>query len=98
MIPGSYSEVYSKCGKQSCRCNDGIGHLFKRITWSDNGRCRTKGIPDQDIQWIKEVTEHYRGFKRKRREMKQLEDRLRKLVDGYVKEMVDKTRKQKEYL
>ena len=23
MIPGSYSEVYSKCGKQSCRCNDG---------------------------------------------------------------------------
>ncbi len=46
-------------------CYNKAGHLFRRITWSENGRSNTKVIPEEDINWIKELTENYREFQKK---------------------------------
>ena len=55
MAPGSYRKVYCKCGKINCRCYSGKGHPYSRITFSEDGRSRTKAIHDSNIEWIKKV-------------------------------------------
>ncbi len=99
MLPGAYKEVYCKCGKPNCWCyKKGGGHLFRRITWSENGRSKTKAIPEEDIDWIKELTENYREFQKKRRQIKELEGILNELIGEYAKAVIKKSRRQRDYL
>lgn len=98
MFPGAYKEVYCKCGKQNCWCSKKRGHLFRRITWSENGRSKTKAIPEEDVEWIKELTGNYREFQKKRRQLKELEDTLRKLLGEHSKAVIKKSRQLRDYL
>ena len=98
MLPGAYNEVYCKCGKQNCWCSKKGGHLFRRITWSENGLSKTKAIPEEDVEWIKELTGNYREFKKKRRQLKELEGTLRKLLSEYSKAVIKKSRQLRDYL
>jgi len=98
MLPGSFNEVYCKCGKENCWCHDKDGHPFRRITWSENGLSKTKAIPKEDTNWIINVTKSYRIFRKKRREIKKLEKQLKGLLDDYEKNIIQKTRKLKNYL
>jgi hypothetical protein len=106
MLPGSYNQVYCKCGKKNCWCyksgsgsgNDKIAHPFRRITWTEKGVAKTKAIPEKDVNWIKEVTENYRNFRKKRKEIQRLEKRIRSLLDQYGRDIVKKTRKLRKYL
>lgn len=106
MLPGSYNQVYCKCGKKNCWCynsgsgsgNDKVAHPFRRITWTEKGVAKTKAIPEKDVNWIKEVTENYRNFRKKRKEIQRLEKRIRSLLDQYGKDIVKKTRKLRKYL
>jgi mRNA-degrading endonuclease RelE of RelBE toxin-antitoxin system len=41
MVPGSYNEVYCRCGKSNCWCSSGKGHPFRRITFSEDGKPKT---------------------------------------------------------
>ena len=100
MLPGTFKEVYCKCGKQNCWCyhKDAKGHPFRRITWSQDGRTRTKTIPQKDIDWILRVTGNYREFKKKRRKLKWFEGYVKSLIDEYEKTIIRKTRSLKKYL
>ena len=99
MIPGSFNQVYCKCGKKNCWCyGKDKGHTFRRIIWSEKGVPKTKVIPQQDVDWIKDVTESYRTFRKKRKEIQILEDSIRRLLDEYAKDIVKNTRKLREYL
>lgn len=100
MFPGSFNKVYGKCGKTNCWCyrKDKAGHPSKRITWSEKGVGKTKTIPEKDAEWIKSVTENYRNFRKKCREIQRLEEDIRKLLDDYRKDVVNKTRKLRQYL
>ena len=98
IIPGTYKEVYRKCGKSYCWCaQKEKGHPFKRITWSENGKTRTKAIPDEDIAWIKEMTANYKIFRLNRQKLREYEQRIHKLLDKYEEKIVDDTRKTREY-
>ena len=97
MAPGSYRKVYCKCGKINCRCYSGKGHPYSRITFSEDGRSRTKSIHEKNIGWIKEVTQNYRDFKEGQKKIKGYEERLKKLLDKHSKEIIEQTRKKKEY-
>lgn len=99
MLPGTFGTVFVKCGYASCWCaNDtGKAHPFNRITWSDNGKSRTKAIPEKDIPWIKEVTKNYRNFKKSKRDLKILQAKLKLEIDKWERQLVLKTRKTKEY-
>ncbi len=98
MLPGTYKEVYCKCGKPNCWCYKKRGHLFRRITWSENGRSRTKAIPEDDISCIKELTGNYREFQKKRRQIKELEGILKNLLGEHAKAVIEKGRQLRGYL
>ena len=98
MLPGAYKEVYCKCGKPNCWCYKEGGHLFRRITWSENGHSKTKAIPEEDIGWIKELTNNYREFQKKRRQIKELEVLLKELIGEHAKAVIKKSRQKRDYL
>ena len=100
IIPGSYRKLIVRCGKPNCWCHheEGGGHPFRRITWTENGVSKTKAIPKEDIQWIKEVTNSYRKFRKMRRKLKKLEAVCKELLDKYEKELIKRTRKLRDYL
>lgn len=98
MIPGSFKEVYRKCGKQNCWCRDKAGHLLRRITWSENGHSKTKAIPEKDIDWIQKATGNYREFRKKRKEIQKLDKSLKGLLDAYEKDTIKKSRQLRNYL
>jgi hypothetical protein len=98
MLPGAFKEVYCKCGKENCWCHKQKGHPFRRITWSENGRSKTKAIPAEDVDWIKQVTENYREFRRKCKEIKELQDGLKNLLEEYGKDIIKKSRQLRDYL
>lgn len=97
MVPGAYKEVYCRCGKKNCWCSNAKGHAYKRITYYEEGRSRTKSISEQNIEWIREVTQNYRNFKEDHKKIKEYEERLKKLLDKNSKEIIGQTRKKKEY-
>ena len=99
MIPGAYNEVYCKCGKENCWCKqENMGHLFRRITWSEYGRSMTRAIPENDINWIKKVTQNYRLFKEKRKQVKKIETQINELLNDFCKSIIVNTRKLKNYI
>ena len=97
MAPGSYRKVYCRCGKINCRCYSGKGHPYSRITFSEDGRSRTKAIHDSNIEWIKKVIKNYRDFKEGIKQIKGYDASLLKLLDLHLKEIIEQTRKEKEY-
>lgn len=99
MLPGCFGVVSVKCGKDYCWCaTSDKGHLYHRITWTENGKSRTKLIPEDDILWIKEVTQNYRRFRKRRRELKSLQIKLKFDFDKWEARLINKTRKLKTYL
>ena len=97
MAPGAYGQVYCRCGKKNCWCYNGKGHPYRRISYSEEGQSRTKSIHEKNIGWIKEVTQNYRDFKEGQKKIKEYEERLKKLLDKHSKEIIEQTRKKKEY-
>ena len=97
MAPGSYRKVYCRCGKINCRCYSGKGHPYSRITFSEDGRSRTKAIHDSNIGWIKKVIKNYRDFKEGIKKIKEYDASLLNLLDQHFKEIIEQTRKEKEY-
>lgn len=94
MTPGAFKTVFVKCGNPNCWCaNDDDGHPFNRITWTENGKARTKSIPEEDIPWIKEVTQNYRDFRKIKRELKSIQIKLKVDVDKWEARLISKTRK-----
>lgn len=89
MMRGSYARVYTKCGKKNCHCQKGQGHPHSRITWSENGKGRTRKIPVDQIESVSELTRNYRAFKATRKELADLESRERELLDQLEKELID---------
>ena len=98
IIPGTYKEVYRKCGKSYCWCaQKEKGHPFKRITWSEKGKIKTKAIPDEDIAWIKEMTANYKTFRLNRQKLREYEHRIHELLDKYEEKITNDTRKTRGY-
>ena len=97
MAPGAYGQVHCRCGKKNCWCYSGKGHPYSRITFSEDGRSRTKAIHDSNIEWIKKVIKNYRNFKEGIKKIKEYDARLLKLLDQHLKEIIEQTRKEKEY-
>ena len=98
IVPGAYRKVFVKCGRENCWCKEGQGHPFRRITWSENGKSKTKSIPSEDVEWIIKVTENYRNFRKKRRKLSLLETKIKTELDVWERKQIKATRKTKKYL
>jgi len=97
MIRGTFNKVFLKCGKPTCRCAHGKGHLSLRVTWTEKAQPKTKAIPTEDANWIKKMTENYRIFRKHRQRLRALEKKMNQLLDEFEDELVTKTRQKREY-
>lgn len=98
IVPGAYRKVFVKCGRENCWCKEGQGHPFRRITWSENGKSKTKSIPLEDVGWIIKVTENYRSFRKMRRELSLLETKIKFELDIWERKQIKATRKKRNIL
>ena len=89
MIRGSLGETYRRCGKANCWCaKEGEGHPYLRITWTENGKPKTKAVSRKDLQQITRLTDNYRRFRNLRTEVKMLNEQLRLLLDEFEEEII----------
>lgn len=98
MIRGTYVETHRKCGKSTCRCAREIkGHPSYQISWTKEGRSRSKAIPKDDIPWIKEMTGYYKKWRSLRSNIRRLDDEERKLLDFEEEKTIQKTEDLRKY-
>jgi len=94
MLRGTVSRVQTRCGKPNCRCaHSSQGHSHNRITWSKDGKLRTRKIPPDQIDQIRQLTHNYRQFRSLRRKIAALQTEIRSLLDDMEREKVKEARK-----
>jgi hypothetical protein len=72
LIAGSYSEVFMRCGKATCRCHQKGGHFATRLSKWTRGKLKTKIVRVDDREQVREASDHYKSHKSMLREMKKL--------------------------
>ena len=98
MMRGSYGVVYTKCGKENCRCKKDKGHPHPRISWTENGIGVTRKVPQENIPWVQQVTESYRRFRKLRRRLVELESQIKELLDARQNRVIETTRNRKAFM
>jgi hypothetical protein len=100
MLQGSYGKAFRRCGKSNCRCanSDQDGHAFYRISWTEKGKSYTRNIPEQDRKWIKQAVENYKAYRKGRKYLLTLQNKLDIQLTEFRKKQIEKTRKKKIYL
>lgn len=98
MIRGKFGVAYRRCGTPTCWCAQGQGHPINRITWTEQAQSRTKAIPAEDIEWIKQRTETYRRFRKSRQALRALENKINAALDAFEAKTVYRTNKRRKYL
>jgi hypothetical protein len=58
LLPGSLSETRRRCGKPTCHCATGEGHLSAYLTFMVDGRKRVERIP---AAWVADVRRRVRA-------------------------------------
>lgn len=97
MLRGTFSRVQTRCGKPNCWCaHSPQGHSHARITWSKDGKLRTRKVPPDQIDQICELTGNYRQFRSLRRKIAALQTEMRSLLDDLEREQVEEVRKSLE--
>ena len=98
MIRGTYVQTHRKCGKPTCRCAGEIeGHPSYQISWTKDGKSRSKAIPKDDIPWIKEMTGNYKQWRSLRSNIRKLADEEKKLLDLEEEKLIQKTENLRKY-
>jgi len=99
MLKGSYGVTHNRCGKPNCWCAEpeAGGHPSHRVTWNDDGIFYSRNIPTNDREWVKQAVDNYKLFRRERRQIRLLYQKLQTEVDNIGMKMIKKTRAKKTY-
>lgn len=93
MMPGAYKEVYRKCGKSGCWCQQSDkGHPLQRITWTESGESHSKAVADSEVQWVLKATNNFKMFQSLKKELRQLDLKMDDSLKEYGKSQVEKSR------
>ena len=99
MLRGSFSCVSTRCGKPTCWCAQSAkGHRHNRITWSEQGKMRTRKVPEGQVDRIQELAGHYREFRHHRRELAGIHKELLETLSKLESTVNEQTRKPLSYL
>ncbi len=78
---GTVSIVRRKCGKQSCHCAHGPGHLQTLFLFKDkNGRRRCKLVRRADETRLLEAGKHYREFRKDLKQLRAIDRREKEIL------------------
>jgi len=72
LIAGSYSEVFIRCGKATCRCHEEGGHYATRLSKWVDGKLKSKIVRIIDRERVKIASDHYKSHKLVLRDLKKL--------------------------
>jgi hypothetical protein len=99
MLRGTFEINYRRCGKATCWCaTSEKGHPCNRISGRKDTVGFTISIRKEDVDWVKEVTQTYKRFRKLRQRLRELNEEERQLLNQLEDEIVEKTRKLKDYL
>lgn len=88
MIRGSFHKTFTKCGRKECKCATGKGHPCQRITWREESKARTKGVPVSQEEWVRKMTKNYKDFRENRKKIKMLEVKINSILNELEAEIV----------
>jgi hypothetical protein len=63
LLGGSLNQVARKCGKPTCRCASGEGHLMWTLTYSVDGQRRVEFVPDDLVPLVAPLFEEGRAYR-----------------------------------
>lgn len=72
LIAGSYSEVYIRCGKSTCRCHQEGGHYATRLSKWVGGKLKSKIVRIADRERVEMASGYYKSHKSVLRDLKKL--------------------------
>ncbi len=68
IMPGSLSKQYNICGNPTCRCKDRVNPKkhgpYYNLSYTWNGKGRTKFVRKEDLVHIREKVKNYKTLKR----------------------------------
>lgn len=85
LVSGSFYLSRTRCGRKACKCmSSEYRHEHQCLSFIENGKSRTRTIPDGMISVINEQTVAYRKARALRREVAKLADEIVAAVDGVI--------------
>ena len=85
-IRGSVYPLRRKCGKATCRCQEGYLHESWVLSVPEKGRKRMRTVPKgKRLKW-QQMTDRYRRFRRARARLVRLFGEIIKLADKLERE------------
>jgi len=86
LIRGSVYKLRRKCGKATCRCQEGHLHESWVLSVPEKGRKRMRTVPkEKRLKW-QQMADNYRYFRRARTRLIKLFAEILKLVDELERE------------
>jgi hypothetical protein len=100
MLRGSITMTHRRCGKENCWCAppDQKGHPSTRLVWVDATGSKTRSIRDDDLNEISQAIEQHRSFKLLRKQLRDDEQCLDKVLNEFENRTVIKNRIEKGFM
>lgn len=86
LIRGSVYSLRRKCGKATCRCQEGHLHESWVLSVPEKGRKRMRAVPKGKRLTWQQMTERYRRYRQARARLVKLFAEILKLVDKLERE------------
>ena len=84
LIAGSHGELFIRCGKPTCRCQEEGGHFATRLSQWVGGKLKTKIVRVADRERVKKASDEYKSHKSALRGVKTLHTEELKLLRQIV--------------
>lgn len=82
LLKGSVYKMMTKCGKRGCKCErEGELHSAWKISWSHDGKIKTRCITKKGFLGYKRLSENYRRYRQARARLVRIHDEQIKIVD-----------------
>ena len=81
-----------RCGKPSCHCAEGPGHVRWAVAYWDSKTQHTRGVSAQQARALEPRVEAYRRFRRQRAALGRVAAGLLKQIDRLQKLLIDRYR------
>jgi hypothetical protein len=85
LLAGSLYTARTRCGRKACKCmSSDYRHRNRCLSFYENGKSRTRTVPDPLIETVRDLTGAYRDAKARRRGIAKAARELLNAVDAAI--------------
>ena len=85
IIEGTYVEVYQRCGRSGCHCEEEPTHLTSRISQWIDGKLKHKVVRIPDRQWVKGLSALYKEHKHSMAQLTKMTIKEKEIMKDIIK-------------